>query len=210
MFGNGLEYSYHTVMILLSSSSSARKILLQRLRLQFDTYSPDVDETPLPDETVTETVRRLSIDKAHTASTLYPHHLIIACDQLLSVNKQILGKPLTHEHAVQQLKLCSGNLLHSYTALTLLNAQTEHQQTMIAEYQVQFRLLSTEVIENYLRLDQPYHCAGSIKAESLGICLFEWMRGDDPSALTGLPLIALTKMLENEGVYPLELKEDIR
>jgi len=111
-----------------------------------------------------------------------------------------LGKPMTHENAVRQLKSMRGRTVFFYTALCVLNSITDHIQIRLVPYQVAFRNVNDQQIENYLRIEQPYYCAGSAKSEGLGIALIESMRGDDPNALIGLPLIALVEMLANEGV----------
>ena len=191
--------------LILGSSSPARRTLLQRLNLDFSCVSPDIDETLLPGESAYQAVTRLALKKAEKVSQLHPGSLIIACDQLLTVNQTILGKPHTHRNAVNQLKKCSKECIHSYTGLVLLNSVTQNTQRQVVEYQVKFKELSNDTIERYLQCDQPYHCAGSIKAESLGPTLFEWMRGDDPSALIGLPLIQLNNMLLQENVDALSI-----
>ena len=189
--------------IILSSTSPARYQLMQRTQLEFSTYAPNVDESLLEKETVTDAVKRLAIAKAKAAVRSHPNALIIGCDQLLQVNENILGKPHTHEKACKQLKLCSGQLLYSYTGICLYNSATQSLQEKVITYLVQFKSLTDEMIERYLHLDQPYHCAGSIKAESLGFTLFASMTGDDPTALTGLPLITLNNFITNEGVETL-------
>ena len=187
------------MQLVLSSSSSARQALLKRFKIDFSTFSPDVDETAFDNETIIETVSRLAIKKAKAATNAFPHALIIGSDQLIAVEDQILGKPGNHENAQNQLALCSNKILTSYTSLCLFNANTGETQRDVIEYQVKFKPLNETLIEQYLQADQPYQCAGSIKAESLGPTLFEWMRGDDPNALTGLPLIRLNTMLTESG-----------
>ena len=184
--------------IVLSSTSPARLKLMRRTKIAFTCFAPNIDESLHPNETAEEAVKRLAIAKAKAAEQQHPNALIIGCDQLVTVNDTILGKPLTHTNAIKQLTLCSGQKLHSYTGLCLYNSETQQIQTDVMLYQVKFKQLSENMIERYLAIDQPYHCAGSIKAEYLGFSLFEWMRGDDPTALTGLPLIRLNNMLLNE------------
>lgn len=186
--------------LILSSTSPARKKLLEQLQLSFITLSPAVDETPLVRETPEELVKRLAIAKANVHSHAYINSLIIGCDQVIVLDGVIMGKPITHENAVKQLQQSSGCKLTSLTGLCLLNSQTQQCQTVIEPFYVHMRKLTHEMIERYLEKDQPYQCAGSIKAESLGISLFEKLEGSDPTALIGLPLIALTRMLEQEGV----------
>jgi septum formation protein len=187
-------------MIVLSSMSPARFALMQQTQLTFSTYNPNIDETLIDGECIETAVKRLAIAKAKAASSTFPNAIIIGADQLLTVNQQTLGKPHTHQKAVGQLTLCSGQTLNSYTGLAVYNSETQHLQAVVVPYQVKFKLLSLSLIERYLLLDQPYFCAGSIKAESLGFRLFEWMRGDDPTALTGLPLITLSNMLLKEQI----------
>jgi len=188
------------VKLILSSTSPARRALLARLRYPFASHAPNVDETALKGESVKDTVSRLALDKATAACSEHPNALIIGCDQLISVKDRVLGKPHTLEKATEQLLLCSKQVLTSYTALCLLNSTTAQSQQTIVPYQVKFKALTPTLIHEYLQADEPFFCAGSIKAESLGPTLFEWMRGDDPNALTGLPLISLNNMLLNEGV----------
>ena len=194
-----------TQPLILGSSSPARNTLLQRLGLSFAVHAPDIDETAYAHETLKTTVQRLAQEKAKTVAKVYPQALIVACDQLVEVNGQALGKPHTHEKAVQQLQLCSGQTLLSSTALCVLNTVTQSMHQHLVEYQVTFKLLSEEMIEAYLQKDKPYFCAGSIKAEGLGITLFESMSGDDYTALIGLPLITLTDCLIQEGINPLTM-----
>ncbi len=186
--------------IVLASTSAYRKALLQRLGLAFVTAAPHVDESPLPGETAQQTSRRLSIEKARAVAARHPDALIIGSDQVALLGDEQLGKPLTHDNAVRQLRAMRGRCATFYTALTLLNAGTGAMQTAVAENRVCFRDYSDEEIESYLRREQPYDCAGSAKSEGLGIILISRMDGDDPNALVGLPLIQLVTMLKNEGV----------
>lgn len=186
--------------LILSSISPARKELLQRLQLPFIAISPNIDETPLPEETPKELVKRLAVAKAKVHSHRYENALIIGCDQMIVLNETVMGKPITHENAIKQLQQSSGRKLTSLTGLCLLNTQTQNYQLIVEPFYVYMRQLTDAMIENYLQKDQPYLCAGSIKAENLGISLFEKLEGRDPNALSGLPLIALTYMLEQEGV----------
>lgn len=191
--------------ILLASSSPYRKELLQRLGFEFTTASPDVDESSLEQESAYNLVARLSEIKARALQEKYPNHLIIGSDQVACIDDQILTKPGDHNNAVKQLRTASGRQVTFFTGLCLLNAATNKVQLEVIEFTVLFRKLSDQQIENYLKREQPYNCAGSFKSEGLGVTLFEKMLGDDPSALMGLPLIKLTHMLENEGVDVLAL-----
>ncbi len=184
----------------MGSSSIYRKQLLQRLQIPFETASPHIDETALLGEKPEATALRLSENKAREVAKTFPQALIIGSDQVAVLGGVHLGKPLNHENAVKQLQLARGKEVVFYTALCLLNANTNQIQARVIPYHVKFRQLSNQQIENYLVKEQPYHCAGSAKSEGLGIALIERMTGDDPNALIGLPLIALTEMLACEGI----------
>lgn len=190
--------------IVLASSSPARRELLTRLQIPFEIARPDVDETPLAQETPVDMVQRLAQAKARKIAQQFPQALIVGCDQVIVVDNEIMGKPKDHDDAVVQLTKMSGRRVLSFTGLCLLNASVDRLQCVVERYTVQFRKLNHEMIVNYLKRDTPYHCAGSLKAESLGVALFEFMEGRDPHALIGLPLIQLVRLLENEGVNLLE------
>ena len=186
--------------LVLASTSKYRLELLQRLGVPFSVASPDVDEAPLPGEAPEAMAARLARAKAESVASRYPDALIIGSDQVAFLGALILGKPLSHDNAVGQLRAMRGNEVSYLTALCLLSSETGHAQERVVPYRVKFRMFDDRQIECYLRREQPYHCAGSAKAEGLGIALIEWMRGDDPSALIGLPLAALVDMLHNEGI----------
>lgn len=186
--------------LVLASSSRYRSELLSRLRIPFETATPDVDESPLPNESAQQTSLRLSITKAQAVASLYPDALIIGSDQVALLGNQQLGKPLSHSNATKQLRAMSGKKVTFYTALTLLNTRTSTMQTDVAVNDVHYRELNDIQIESYLHAEQPYDCAGSCKTEGLGIALISKIEGDDPNALTGLPLILLVSMLLKEGV----------
>lgn len=186
--------------LILASSSTYRGDLLKRLGIPFQTFTPDIDETTLIGEDAPQTAWRLSQAKARAAVATHPDALIIGSDQVAMLGAQQLGKPLTHKNAQRQLQAMSGQIVTFHTALTLLNARSNTLLTEVAENQVQFRKLSSHDIDSYLHREQPYHCAGSAKFESLGIVLIERVQGDDPNALIGLPLIALVSMLNKMGV----------
>jgi septum formation protein len=189
-----------TPTLILASSSPYRKELLQRLHLEFQVAAPDVDETPRPQETPQALVKRLAIAKAQAVAEQHPGSLVIGSDQVAVHQGTIVGKPLTHERAVAQLRAASGTEVVLYTGLALVNADTGTIQSEVVPYRVVFRTLSQAQIENYLRREQPYNCAGSVKSEGLGVALLERFEGEDPATLIGLPLIRLVRMLENEGV----------
>ncbi|MCR4302672.1 MAG: Maf family nucleotide pyrophosphatase [Gallionella sp.] len=190
------------IVLVLASSSPYRSELLKRLQLPFETIAPNVDETPLPNESARDTSIRLAREKAHAVAVAgaYPDALIIGSDQVALLDGQQLGKPLNHDNAVRQLRAMRGKTTHFYTALTLLNSKTGNEQTEVAENMITLRDLSDAEIEGYLLKEQPYHCAGSAKSEGLGIALMSRMTGEDPNALIGLPLILLVEMLRRENV----------
>ncbi|MDI1302743.1 MAG: Maf family protein [bacterium] len=186
--------------LLLASSSPARRQLLERLQLPFLCVSPDIDETPLAGEPISNLVSRLSKAKACTLAARHPDTLIIGSDQALSLDGEILGKPGSHERARQQLQKLSGRDVTFHTGLCLLNTATDHCQLTTETFNVSFRTLSPAAIERYLLADHPYECAGSFKSEGLGIALFKRFDGRDPNSLIGLPLMALVDFLQTEGV----------
>ncbi|MGO2453344.1 Maf family protein [Pseudomonas taetrolens] len=186
--------------LLLASSSIYRRDLLARLRLPFNCSSPDIDESHRPGESARELVERLSLEKARALADSHPGHLIIGSDQVAVLNGHIIGKPHTFDKARQQLMDASGASVTFLTGLTLLNSQTGGHQTDCVPFTVHMRTLDTEQIERYLRAEKPYDCAGSFKAEGLGVSLFQRTEGDDATSLVGLPLIRLIDMLLTEGV----------
>jgi septum formation protein len=185
---------------ILASSSPYRKELLARLGLAFETVSPEVDESPLPGEPPRDTALRLAQVKARKIAETHPEALVIGCDQVATLDGMQLGKPGNHENATKQLRMMQGRRIIFHSALCLYNAQTLNMQAEVVPYEVEFRKLSDEQIERYLRTEQPYNCAGSAKSEGLGIALISSMHGSDPNALIGLPLIKLITMLQNENV----------
>jgi septum formation protein len=185
--------------LILASTSPYRSELLTRLQIPFQTAAPEVDETPLQNESAKQTSWRLSRAKALAVAQSYPDALIIGSDQVLLLGEQQLGKPLTHENAIQQLLLLRGKSAVFYTALTLLNSRSGNMQTQVAENKVNYRNITEAQIESYLNKEKPYNCAGSFKSESLGIAIVNSIIGDDPNALIGLPLILLVDMLQKEN-----------
>lgn len=191
--------------LILASSSPFRQTLLSKLGLEFSVQSPDIDESRKPGESPEQLVYRLAQDKAQEVAKSQ-HGLIIASDQVatlqdgLGAQDAVLGKPHTHENAIKQLSACSGNVVTFVTSLCLLNTNSGNIQTIVETYKVVFKTLKPEQIDNYLKKEQPYNCAGSFKSEGLGISLFSSLEGRDPNTLIGLPLIQLIKLLENEGI----------
>ncbi|MBX3650757.1 MAG: septum formation protein Maf [Burkholderiales bacterium] len=187
-------------LIVLASSSVYRKALLARIGIDCPALAPDIDESPLPGETPVATALRLAGAKARKIGEREPASLIIGSDQVAVLGTRVLGKPGTHAAATEQLRTMSGNTVTFHTALCLLNAAAASMHTACVPTTVRFRKLEAAQIERYLQQDQPYDCAGSAKIESLGIVLVERVESEDPTALIGLPLIALVGMLRQEGV----------
>lgn len=192
-----------TPRLILASGSAYRKELLARLRLPFDVIVPDVDETPLAGETPQETALRLALDKAEAVATSCGPALVIGSDQVATLDGEHIGKPGNHANALRQLQQMRGRDAVFHTALCLLDnrpdarhrVQRDNVQTV-----VHLRNLPDEELDAYLRIEQPYDCAGSAKNEALGITIIESIASNDPTALTGLPLIALTSMLRTAGM----------
>jgi len=186
--------------IVLASTSPYRRALLERLRLPFAVATPDTVETALPGEAARDTALRLAQAKARAVASSFPKALVIGSDQVAELDGAHLGKPGNHGNAVAQLMAMRGKSVLFHTALALLNTASGAMQTADVPTTVQFRHYSEREIERYLELERPYDCAGSAKIEGLGIVLVERVTGDDPSALTGLPLVQLATMLRKEGV----------
>ncbi|MCF6324531.1 MAG: Maf family nucleotide pyrophosphatase [Gammaproteobacteria bacterium] len=195
-----MKSSNTTAKIILASSSPFRKALLQRLQLDFDTISPNIDEIAQNGELPEKLVARLSLMKAREVAKSHPDALIIGSDQVALLDGKIVGKPGNHRRATAQLFAASGKKVTFLTGLSLLNSQNAAHETVVVPFDVEFRQLNAVMIEAYLQHEQPYQCAGSFKSEGLGIALFKRLNGDDPSALIGLPLIQLTRMLEKAGI----------
>lgn len=186
--------------LLLASSSTYRRDLLARLHLPFVCCSPDIDESHRPGESAIELVRRLAEQKARALAASHPDHLIIGSDQVAVLGEQIIGKPHTFDKACEQLMAASGASVTFLTGLALLNSQTGQCQVDCVPFTVHMRKLDQARVERYLRIEQPYDCAGSFKAEGLGVSLFQSTEGPDATSLIGLPLIRLIDMLLAEGV----------
>ena len=189
-----------TTPIVLASTSKYRRELLTRLGLPFEVASPDVDETALPGEAPQDTALRLAEAKARAVAGRFGDAVIIGSDQVAVLDGLPLGKPGNHANALRQLKATRGKEVTFHTALCLCDARSRRTQSRIVPFHVRFRDYSDAEIERYLEREQPYDCAGSARCEGLGIALIAQMRGDDPNALIGLPLIALTEMLAGFGV----------
>ncbi|WP_026973537.1 Maf family protein [Aliagarivorans marinus] len=186
--------------IVLASSSPFRKQILAKVVSNFDCFSPDIDESPLENETAKQLVERLAIEKAKAGSDKLNEALIIGSDQVCVIDEEILGKPGDHQGAIAQLSKASGKTVRFYTGLALHNSCTQGTTSTVEIFDVKFRELDPALIERYLRSEQPYNCAGSFKSEGTGIVLFDALLGDDPNTLIGLPLIRLVSWLEKEGL----------
>lgn len=186
--------------LVLASTSAYRRMLLERLQLPFVTARPDVDETPLPGEHPPETANRLALAKARAVAERFEDALIVGSDQVAHLGSEIFGKPGTPERAIAQLQHMSGHSVVFHTALALINTRTGAVQATSVPTEVRFRRLSDAEIIRYVEREQPLDCAGAAKSEALGISLLEALTGDDPTALVGLPLIALSRMLRARGV----------
>lgn len=186
--------------LILASSSPYRRALLERLQIPFQHASPEVDERRLPDESGRDMVARLAEQKAKALAESFPNHLIIGSDQAAILGNEVLGKPHTHARAAEQLRAASGQSVRFETGLALLNTSTGRIQRDTIAFTVHFRKLDDATIDRYLVAETPFDCAGSFKAEGLGIALFSGMEGRDMTSLIGLPLIRLVDMLLEEGV----------
>ncbi|HCN88488.1 MAG TPA: septum formation protein Maf [Oxalobacteraceae bacterium] len=190
--------------VILGSSSMYRKVLLSRLQIPFDVVLPNIDETQYPGEAPETTALRLARQKAAAVSAQVPGALVIGSDQVATLDGEQIGKPESHQNALRQLQKMRGRRVIFHSALCLwdgreadpsLAVQLDNVQTYVT-----FRVLPDHELEAYLRIEQPYDCAGSAKNEGLGIALIERIESDDPTALTGLPLISLTTMLRRAGM----------
>lgn len=186
--------------IVLASTSVYRRELLQRLRLPFQTMAPDVDESPLPGEGPVVLANRLAYAKAAAVAQHYPDALIIGSDQVAWGDGQRFGKPGDRERAIAQLKAMRGHSIVFHTVVCVLDSRSGSHACVNVPTDVRFRLLSDREIERYVDAEQPFDCAGSAKSEGLGITLLDHIRGDDPTALVGLPLIAVSHLLRDAGL----------
>ena len=189
--------------LVLGSTSRYRRALLTRLGLPFEVAAPDVDETPLPGEVPSATALRLSEAKARAVGARFPGALVIGSDQVADCAGRAVSKPGTRDRALSELRILSGQTIVFHTGVALLDVASGRCQRAMVDVTSTFRTLTDAEIETYLDREQPYDCAGGVKSEALGIVLFERIASDDPTALVGLPLIALSRMLRAEGVDPL-------
>lgn len=186
--------------LILASTSPFRKQLLEKLNLPFQCAKPNIDESPLKNETPQELVLRLAIKKAQAVADNFTDAVIISSDQVAVHNNEILGKPHTEENAIKQLTQFSGNKVTFYTSLCVYDCQTQKHTVIVEPFEVHFKRLEQNEIIAYIKAEQPLNCAGSFKSEGLGISLFEKLVGDDPNTLIGLPLIKLVALLKDYGI----------
>ncbi|ENX05281.1 Maf family protein [Acinetobacter courvalinii] len=189
--------------LILASGSQTRKDLMDRLRLDYRCISPDIDESATGELHADDLAKRLAFEKAAVIAAQYPDAIVIGSDQVAwreHAPYDFIGKPLSVENAIQQLQANSGQTVFFSTALSVQHVQSGFETTLVEHYQVKFRELTLAEIERYIEIDQPLHCAGSFKCESLGISLFEKMVGDDQTTLMGLPMIQLCKILRQFGI----------
>ncbi len=190
-----------SAQLTLASSSPFRQSLLAKLALPFNALSPNIDESPIKDESPQALVKRLAEEKARAGGQLEDsNQFVIGSDQVAVIDGNILGKPLSHDKAVAQLTASSGKSVTFYTGLALLNQATGEIESHVEPFTVVFRALTPQQIEAYLLKEQPYYCAGSFMCEGLGIALFDRLEGRDPNTLVGLPLILLSEMLRRQGI----------
>lgn len=189
--------------LILGSTSRYRRELLERLRLPFQVVSPQVDEIPLPGEPPAALATRLALAKARAVAALHPQAVVIGSDQVADVDGQPVGKPGDHARATAQLRAMSGRSIVFQTGVAVVRLDTGFESAHLVPVTVRFRELDDEDIERYLQAEQPYDCAGSAKAETLGIALLRSIESDDPTALVGLPLIRTCELLRAAGLDPL-------
>ncbi|MFO1221407.1 MAG: Maf family nucleotide pyrophosphatase [Burkholderiaceae bacterium] len=189
--------------LILASTSRYRRELLERLRLPFTVVAPQVDEAAASDEAPAALARRLALAKARAVAAREPQATVIGSDQVAELDGRPLGKPGNHDRATQQLRAMRGRAVRFHTAVAVVRVSDAFEQHAMATVTVRFRQLGDDEIERYLRLEQPYDCAGSAKCETLGIVLAEAIESDDPTALVGLPLIRTSAMLRAAGLDPL-------
>ncbi|MCO4095131.1 MAG: septum formation inhibitor Maf [Acidovorax sp.] len=195
--------AHHRPPLVLGSTSPYRRELLARLRLDFSVDAPRVDETPQPGEAPARLAQRLAMEKALDVASRHPGAVVIGADQVAELDGQPIGKPGNHARAVAQLRAMRGRQVVFHTAVAVVRPDTGFAQGLLAPVAVQFRPLTDAEIERYLRLEQPYDCAGSAKCETLGIALLERIDSDDPTALVGLPLMRTCALLRQAGIDPL-------
>ena len=195
--------------LILASTSVYRRALLEKLALPFRCIAPHIDETPQTGEEAIQLVQRLALEKAQAVAKENTTSWIIGCDQVCTINGEIVGKPCSASAAIAQLQAASGQKISFYTGLCLFDAALDRYQLLAEPFHVHFRTLSLSQIERYVSAEKPFDCAGSFKSEGLGISLFQQLEGRDPNTLIGLPLIALVDMFAAWGLeLPLPQKPE--
>ena len=194
-----MQSQSHTRNVILASSSPYRKLLLQRLHLDFSVHSPAIDERPLDQESPEHLVTRLAQEKSGAISSQYPAAIVIGSDQVAVFENKVVGKPGNSENAVRQLQQFSGKRVQFLTAVRLCCAVDDFDAGAMVTTEVDFRVLSDEEIRRYVKTDQPMDCAGGFKSEAAGISLLKSMHSEDPTAIIGLPLIAVSALLRQAG-----------
>ena len=187
-------------LLVLASTSRYRRMLLERLGCPFEVASPGIDEAPLPGEPPAATASRLAEAKARAVGGRYQDALVIGSDQVAELDGRAVGKPVDHADAIAQLRAASGRTVVFHTGVALVDAASGRCRSRLVDVASTFRVLAEGDIERYLTREQPYDCAGSVKSEGFGIALFERIESDDPTALIGLPLIAVAALLREEGL----------
>jgi MAF protein len=193
--------------LVLASTSPFRKSILEKLQLPFLCAKPNTNEKEQDNESASSLVERLAIEKAQAVAHEHPDALIIGSDQVALCNDKIIGKPHNFNNAVKQLTSFSGKSITFFTGLCVFDSKTGSVTSLVETYTVHFNSLSITDITNYLKVEQPFNCAGSFKSEGLGICLFSHLEGDDPNTLIGLPLIKLVALLKQQGLDVLKEQE---
>ena len=187
--------------IILASSSVYRRELLKRIVSDFEFISPEIEESQRDDESPINMALRLSEEKAKKiAASSGTNSIIIVCDQTALVENTILQKPMTYENAFKQLQFLSGKVVKFYSAFCVLNNNNQTVISDYSEFEAKYKLLTDDLIDKYLKKDEPYFCVGSIKSESYGITLLESIKNDDPTSIIGLPLIKISKILMGENI----------
>lgn len=189
--------------LILGSTSRYRRELLARLRVPFEVHAPVVDEKRMPNEAPAAMAQRLALAKARDVAARHPGSVVIGSDQVAELDGEPIGKPGTHERATAQLRAMSGRSVVFHTAVAVVRPDTGFEDCALVPVTVRFRALSDDEIEHYLRVEQPYDCAGSAKVETLGIALLESLQSEDPTSLVGLPLIGTCALLRRAGIDPL-------
>lgn len=188
------------IPVVLASGSPYRRQLLARLGIDCECIAPDIDEKRLDNESASDYVSRLALEKAQTVAKLRRHALIVAADQVAQCGNRILGKPANHDDAVRQLLMLSGSCTEFLSALVVLDSATGRELHAVDRYFVHFRELTPTMVENYLVREPAYDCAGAFKSEGFGVVLVRRFEGNDPTSLIGLPLVRLVDMLERLGL----------